>query len=71
VRQSEHREETVTRGRVILLKEDDFGGAWRRSDSHVQFLLDNLRWRIWLRHYATSWKVAGSIPGVIENFSLT
>ena len=30
------------------------------------------RWRSWLRHCATSWKVAGSIPdGVIGIFSLT
>jgi hypothetical protein len=24
------------------------------------------RYHTWLRHYATSWKVAGSIPDVIE-----
>ena len=31
--------------------------------------LDSMQWRSWLRHCATSWKVAGSIPGgVIEIF---
>jgi len=34
--------------------------------------LKGTRWRVWLRHWATSRKVAGSIPdGVIGNFSLT
>ena len=28
------------------------------------------RWCSWLRHCATSWKVAGSIPDVIEIFHL-
>jgi len=38
----------------------------------VQFTDSRTRWRSWLRHYATSRKVAGSIPdGVIGIFSLT
>jgi hypothetical protein len=29
------------------------------------------RWRCWLRHYATSWKVSGSSPGWGEYFQFT
>jgi len=38
----------------------------------LPFLVGGTLWRSWLRHCATSRKVAGSIPdGVIEIFSLT
>ena len=37
--------------------------------SDLYFLFCGTRWRSWLRHCATSWKVAGSIPdGVIGIF---
>jgi hypothetical protein len=37
--------------------------------AHVTFIIGGMWWCSWLRHYTTSWKVAGSIPdGVIGNF---
>jgi hypothetical protein len=44
---------------------------------HTEYSINTLcwrvtRWRSWLRHCATSWKVVGLIPdGVIGYFSLT
>jgi hypothetical protein len=35
------------------------------------FICGGTQWRIWLKHYATSRNVAGSIPDGVTNFSLT
>ena len=41
-------------------------------NNHTTYCNGGTWWRSWLRHCATSWKVAGSIPdGVIGFFSLT
>jgi hypothetical protein len=38
----------------------------RNTDPRFHF--GGTRWRSWLRHYATSWKVAGSIPDEVIGF---
>jgi hypothetical protein len=37
---------------------------------NIRVSLEGMRWRSWLRHYATSRKVAGSIPDEVEFFNL-
>jgi hypothetical protein len=36
----------------------------------VHSFIRGMRWRSWLRHYATSRKVAGSNPGEVDIFNL-
>ena len=44
----------------------------QNNELHLTPIYMGTRWSSWLRHCATSGKVAGSIPdGVIGNFSLT
>jgi hypothetical protein len=41
-------------------------GCLQRFETITAVISWAIRWRIWLSHCATSWKIAGSIPGGIS-----
>jgi hypothetical protein len=51
----------------LFLKDQTFGSGLKILDVWV-FLNEYIKKRSWLRHYATSWKVAGSIPNRVIGF---
>ena len=79
LRDNKKREQTCKNCYVVDTSLSLFNKSWciRNVQNHPNKYIKHIqswgtRWRSWLRHCATSWKVAGSIPdGVIGFFSLT
>jgi len=60
---------TLGYGNAYWFMKDGLAGYFRIMDKAVIIvILRGMSWCSWLRHYSTSWKVMGSIPGGVIGF---